>query len=843
MITNPANIKLSVRNAKSNEFTSSNIILNIGEVAYETDSKRTKIGDGTTAWNSLKYTNNVLTTPVFDSDKTYIQFNATIGLNTLHLEAFTSTISISFNDPTIPIKVLPSGSQINFNSFYDRIIWITITYNFNGFKVDNLIGKEKYLQIIMGTNIVNELPNYSFWGAKNLHNVIFSPNITAIKVNCFSGCSSLTNITLPPSVNTLGVRAFDACTNLEILTIEHPTITPSLSMSGLAFQNCPNLIRITINDDNATISTTAFEGVTSIVIASNNVRTQFMKSGKILAIEPIQAVTEPGQIEPILATYLELEALVNNNELSIGQLYILTDYNTKYNLPYVGIIKEVSPGNVEELVLEANSSNSFKTICSSLLHPQDIVYYDFNNNICEDGTTQRNGFITRRHDTIYNVNLPNDWRYIVWPRFKATAPVWVTGNAVVRGQFFMRGSLLYVTIRNGIPSNDIDSLYFLSIGNVNDYIYSGEDVFIGLIYNTTTYALRYTFNADIRISLLTATDNYTFNNNSFNVHNINYNGNIDIKHINKGLCNIVHSYSDIDNKPYNNYAESSIYNIYFYQRNYSLNIGSNFNNNIINDNCNSTNFGKNNQKMIIGYNSYNCNFGINNENIFFSAGCNNNDFGTNVHSIYLSLNNKFIKISIGCYDLVIGSSSSNITYGIDCYNIILYNSATNIVFENAVYNLIFAMGFMNNVLIKTGTQGFTTSSSALTSRAFPSTVLINNTLAARYIYITTAVVVGVLTVTALTEMSDAIIDGFTNSLIEVTNNNKTATKSELLELFIEDIKTNVDAPEYVYNSVQDLYNNIFNDYFNSVSTEEFNNIINTNITKTNLKNILCGLNQ
>lgn len=52
----PVNTKLQVRRGTSSTWTSTNPTLSAGEIGFETDLKRFKIGDGTTAWNSLCYT-------------------------------------------------------------------------------------------------------------------------------------------------------------------------------------------------------------------------------------------------------------------------------------------------------------------------------------------------------------------------------------------------------------------------------------------------------------------------------------------------------------------------------------------------------------------------------------------------------------------------------------------------------------------------------------------------------------------------------------------------------------------------------------------------------------------
>jgi hypothetical protein len=50
---------IQFRRGSQAQATSSNPILAEGELGLETDTRRFKIGDGTTAWNSLEYTSGV----------------------------------------------------------------------------------------------------------------------------------------------------------------------------------------------------------------------------------------------------------------------------------------------------------------------------------------------------------------------------------------------------------------------------------------------------------------------------------------------------------------------------------------------------------------------------------------------------------------------------------------------------------------------------------------------------------------------------------------------------------------------------------------------------------------
>jgi hypothetical protein len=88
----PVNTKLQVRRGTASTWTSTNPTLSAGEIGFETDLKRFKIGDGTTAWNSLCYT------AVPSSG-----FLAGSGLS-VSAAADCSTVTYSLSDPTIQVS-------------------------------------------------------------------------------------------------------------------------------------------------------------------------------------------------------------------------------------------------------------------------------------------------------------------------------------------------------------------------------------------------------------------------------------------------------------------------------------------------------------------------------------------------------------------------------------------------------------------------------------------------------------------------------------------------------------------------------------------------------------------
>lgn len=52
----PADIVIKIRRGTAAQWTSANPTLADGELGYETDTARSKLGDGATAWTSLGYT-------------------------------------------------------------------------------------------------------------------------------------------------------------------------------------------------------------------------------------------------------------------------------------------------------------------------------------------------------------------------------------------------------------------------------------------------------------------------------------------------------------------------------------------------------------------------------------------------------------------------------------------------------------------------------------------------------------------------------------------------------------------------------------------------------------------
>ncbi len=130
---------------------------------------------------------------------------------------------------------------------------------------------------------------------------------------------------------------------------------------------------------------------------------------------------------------------------------------------------------IEELVLTANSKNTFEPIASSLKYTKDIVWYDFNDTKVDSNNT-RNGFIKRRYDPEKNNDAPQDWRTMLWARYlpdpdkyykndKLTDySVWTSGNAVM-GVIYKADNALWMAKNTNVPSSATDT-------NVFYYVYT-----------------------------------------------------------------------------------------------------------------------------------------------------------------------------------------------------------------------------------------------------------------------------------------------------------------------------------------------------------------------------------
>ncbi len=104
--------------------------------------------------------------------------------------------------------------------------------------------------------------------------------------------------------------------------------------------------------------------------------------------------------------YSELETLVSNEELTVGQKYLITDHQRRY-LDFLGSEKF---GIVEPIIVSAVTTSAFNCVAQSKTFPNHIIYYNFSNNDSLGvGRGSDKGYIYRRIDTKQNNDIGYDF--------------------------------------------------------------------------------------------------------------------------------------------------------------------------------------------------------------------------------------------------------------------------------------------------------------------------------------------------------------------------------------------------------------------------------------------------
>ena len=93
---------------------------------------------------------------------------------------------------------------------------------------------------------VTSIGELSFEDCSSLTNIIIPESVTSIGDEAFSGCSSLTNITIPGSVTSIGGAAFCSCIGLTDITIPSSVIR----IGNDSFGSCDSLISINVDISN-----------------------------------------------------------------------------------------------------------------------------------------------------------------------------------------------------------------------------------------------------------------------------------------------------------------------------------------------------------------------------------------------------------------------------------------------------------------------------------------------------------------------------------------------------------------------------------------------------------------
>ena len=135
--------QIKLRRDTSANFTSKNPILGVGEPAYETDTKKLKIGDGTTAYNSLDYIGEngsatdaytkAETDELLDEKQNNLKTISPLNISNISSESvknfsITSDSLKAYTNYTVELSA--SSSSISFTGGRDMVSYIDIPYKF-----------------------------------------------------------------------------------------------------------------------------------------------------------------------------------------------------------------------------------------------------------------------------------------------------------------------------------------------------------------------------------------------------------------------------------------------------------------------------------------------------------------------------------------------------------------------------------------------------------------------------------------------------------------------------------------------------------------------------------------
>jgi len=168
-------------------------------------------------------------------------------------------------------------------------------------------------------------------------------------------------------------------------------------------------------------------------------------------------------------TYTELEMMKNNNLLIPGRKYAIIDFRTIHTIPHT---TDINTGPIETIVVEAKTSNTFNIQASSLDFPQDTIYYDFNSNITEDGTTSRPGKITFRKDNNKNISTYYDFRQVKFRRWRIVPIIFNSSTTYSKNFLVQDSGDYYVSVRDSnIGHSFSDDNWWIKLNNKNFYIW------------------------------------------------------------------------------------------------------------------------------------------------------------------------------------------------------------------------------------------------------------------------------------------------------------------------------------------------------------------------------------
>lgn len=225
---------------------------------------------------------------------------------------------------------------------------------------------------------------------------------------------------------------------------------------------------------------------------SYNDITEFKSIVKDFFVNATQDVASP----IISISYNDLYTLTQTSGLTIGQKYIINDYQTVHVIPNTGTLdndtgliygEDINTCPIEPLLVESLTTSKIANECKSTLFPEDIIYYNIENNQdMVSGCTK--GYIYRRIDTIRNNDICLDYRNVKFRRWQVyVTEQHIDGNSSEYVKYDVvkktNTDIIYVKISDeqGLFTNDniwcdikIKNLSYVSVYNTNIEIFNSN---------------------------------------------------------------------------------------------------------------------------------------------------------------------------------------------------------------------------------------------------------------------------------------------------------------------------------------------------------------------------------
>jgi hypothetical protein len=141
---------IKLRRGTESEWSESNPILGLGEYGYETDTRKSKVGDGTTAWTDLAYTNSYFGTP------TDVKFSGTNDLPATYQAQAGQIVpcDATFNNYTVRLPESPANGSTVTVKRIDSEPFNTVTVQGLGSDVFNYSGGPNSYVLLAPTQTV-----------------------------------------------------------------------------------------------------------------------------------------------------------------------------------------------------------------------------------------------------------------------------------------------------------------------------------------------------------------------------------------------------------------------------------------------------------------------------------------------------------------------------------------------------------------------------------------------------------------------------------------------------------------------------------------------------------------